>query len=107
VERSTEEGMRMTDHGGVRRVRRSSVEQRFQESGGAGDEQRADAGGFGKHGIRVQQWLATRPLKGLLISRLDGAAEAAPLQSTIHYSLSTATLLLHGPVCACSSPDRH
>ena len=36
VERSTVEWMRMADHGSVRRVRRSGVEQSFQTSGGAG-----------------------------------------------------------------------
>jgi len=57
VERSAVERMRMADHGGVRRVGGPGVEQSFQASGGAGEEKRADAGRFGWHGIRVQQWL--------------------------------------------------
>ena len=49
VQRSSVERMRMADHGGVRRVGRSGVEESFQASGGAGEEERADAGGFGEH----------------------------------------------------------
>jgi hypothetical protein len=56
VQRSTVERMRMAHHGGVRRGGRSGVEESFQASDGSGEEQRPDAGGFGEHGIRVQQW---------------------------------------------------
>ncbi len=47
VERSSVERMRMTDYGSVGRGGRSGVEQSFQASGGAGEEERADGGGFG------------------------------------------------------------
>lgn len=55
VERSAVERMGMADDGGVRRVGRSGIQEGFQASGGAGQKKRADAGGFGEHGIRVQQ----------------------------------------------------
>ena len=51
VQRSSVERMRMADHGGVRRVGRSVVEQSLKASGGAGKEQGSDAGGFWEHGL--------------------------------------------------------
>jgi acetylornithine deacetylase len=58
VQRSTVERMRMAHHGGVRRVGRSGVEESFQASGGAGEEQGADAGSFGEHrqSLVVGRW---------------------------------------------------
>src|SRR5208337_5572119 len=56
--------------------------------------ERPDGGGFGRHGIRVQQWMMPRPLKGLSISTPDGAAEAAPLQSKSSLSTNHHRLLL-------------
>jgi len=53
VERSTVERMGMADHGGVRRAGRSGVEETFQASCGAGEEQGADAGSFGEHGLSL------------------------------------------------------
>ncbi len=50
VQRSTVQRMRMAHRGGVCRAGRSGVEESFQASGGTGEEQRADAGGFGEHG---------------------------------------------------------
>ena len=61
VQRSTVERMRMADDGGMRRVGRSGVEESFEASGGAGEEERADTGVLQEHGIRVQQLLATQP----------------------------------------------
>jgi hypothetical protein len=55
VERSAVERMRMTDDSGVRRGGRTGVEQSFQASGGSGEKEGTDAGGFGRHKIRVQQ----------------------------------------------------
>ena len=51
VQRSTVKRMRMAHHGGMGRVGRSGVEQGFQASGGAGEEERADAGGFVDHAL--------------------------------------------------------
>ncbi len=56
VQRSAVERVRMADHGGVRCVGRSGVEECFQASGGAGEEERADAGGFGEHGAVGSRW---------------------------------------------------
>src|ERR1700674_3801206 len=85
VERSTEERMRMADHGGMRRAGRTGVEERFQSSGGAGEEQGADAGGFGRHGIRVQQ--CARGATGVLArpSITGGRAGRPALPSIPHY----------------------
>jgi hypothetical protein len=53
VQRPPIKRMRMAHHGGMRRTGRSGVEQGFQASGRTGEEERADAGGFVEHGIRV------------------------------------------------------
>jgi len=52
VERSAKERMRVTDDGSVGCGGGSGVEQSFQASGGAGDGEGADAGSFGRHGIK-------------------------------------------------------
>jgi hypothetical protein len=59
VERSPKERVRMADEGGKRGMGRSGIEEGFQASGGAIDEQGTDAGGFGEHGNRVQHQAGT------------------------------------------------
>ena len=59
VERPTIERMRMTNNRSMSRSGRSRIEQRFQASGGAFKEERANAGGFGVHG------------RSLVVSRLS------------------------------------
>src|SRR5208282_5474521 len=90
VQRSTVERMRMTDDGSMRRVGRSGVEQGFQASGGAGEEERANARSFGEHGIRVQQ-----------LQWSDGRSIAPSLHR------QSVTLSLHGPVRAYPPADRY
>ncbi len=55
VKRSTVKWMGMADDGSMRRISRSGIEQSFQPSDRAGKKKRPDAGGFGRHRIRVQQ----------------------------------------------------
>src|SRR5882724_6486339 len=56
VERPTIKRMRMTNDCRMRRGGRSRIEQRFQAAGRAFEKKRADAGGFGVHGIFVSRW---------------------------------------------------
>ena len=53
VQRSTVERMRMAHQGGMGRARQSGIEQGFQASGRAGEEERADAGAFVEQGLSL------------------------------------------------------
>ena len=50
VERASVERMRMADEGGVSGVGGSGIEEGFEASGGAVEEEGADGGGVGGHG---------------------------------------------------------
>ncbi len=52
VQRPSIERMRVAHQGGMGRTRQSCVEQGFQASGRAGEEQGTDTGGFVEHGCR-------------------------------------------------------
>ena len=82
VQRSAVERMGMANHGGMRRVGRSGVEESFQASGGTGEEERADAG-IGDHRIRVHQLPVASgqwPVAGQ-----GGDGNTTGSQPTIHY----------------------
>ena len=72
VQRSAVQRMRMANEGGMRCAGRTGVEQGFQASGGAGEEEGADGWRFRRHGMRCTTLVVSRwSLVFVASNRLD------------------------------------